>query len=238
MKNVVLITGASQGLGRALALAFANKGYALGLCARTEEPLKAVSKQAEQIGADVVTTVADVTKPDDIDRFVSVVEDRFGHIDVLINNASMFGPGPTLLADYPNDAFEQVLEANIMNPFLVTKRVLPGMLARQKGSIINVTSEVGKYGVAEWGAYSVSKFGVEGLTAIWADELDGSGVTINLVDPGEMDTLMHDIAIPDCDYELADPQDVVDVFLYLATSEDNGERYEAQLFDKKGASVE
>ncbi|MBA2176295.1 SDR family oxidoreductase [Halobacillus locisalis] len=238
MKNVVLITGASQGLGRALALAFAKEGYALGLCARNEEPLRAVVKQVKEIGADVVTTTADVTKPADVDRFVSIVEDRFGKIDVLINNASTFGPGPTLLADYPNDAFQGVLEANIMNPFLVTKRALPGMLARQTGSIINVTSEVGKYGVAEWGAYSVSKFGVEGLTAIWADELEGTGVTINLVDPGEMDTTMHDIAIPDCDYELSDPEDVVDVFLYLAMSEGNGERYEAQVFDRKGASVE
>lgn len=236
-KKVAVITGASQGLGRALALAFAKEGYALGICARGEEKLKNVAQEAEDVGAEVATVQADVTDPSDVDRFISIIEDRFGQIDVLINNASMFGPGPTLLADYPAEEFKDVVETNIMNPFLVTKRVLPGMLTRNHGSIINVTSEVGKYGVAEWGAYSVSKFGVEGLSAIWADELQGSGVRVNTVDPGEMDTVMHDIAIPDCDYELADPKDVVDVFLYLARSEDNGERYEAQSFDAKGASI-
>ncbi|WP_079479174.1 SDR family NAD(P)-dependent oxidoreductase [Halobacillus salinus] len=236
-RRVAIITGASKGLGRALALAFAKEGYALGICARGEEKLEDVASELEELGGEVVAVRADVTESSDVERFVSIVEDRFGRIDVLINNASKFGPGPTLLADYPTDAFRDVIETNIMNPFLVTKRVLPGMLAQKQGSIINVTSEVGKYGVAEWGAYSVSKFGVEGLSAIWADEHEGSGVRVNVVDPGEMDTVMHDTALPDCDYELADPADVVDVFLYLATSKDNGERFEAQSFDAKGAFV-
>ncbi|TGB03824.1 SDR family NAD(P)-dependent oxidoreductase [Halobacillus salinus] len=236
-RRVAIITGASKGLGRALALSFAKEGYALGICARGEEKLEDAASELEELGGEVVAVRADVTESSDVERFVSIVEDRFGGIDVLINNASKFGPGPTLLADYPTDAFRDVIETNIMNPFLVTKRVLPGMLAQKQGSIINVTSEVGKYGVAEWGAYSVSKFGVEGLSAIWADELEGSGVRVNVVDPGEMDTVMHETALPDCDYELADPADVVDVFLHLATSKDNGERFEAQSFDAKGASV-
>ncbi|MCA0972045.1 SDR family oxidoreductase [Halobacillus litoralis] len=236
-KKTAVITGASQGLGKALALAFAKEGYALGICARGEERLKDARREVEQLGAEVAAVQADVTDSKDVERFISIVEDRFGRIDVLINNASTFGPGPTLLADYPAEEFRDVIETNIMNPFLVTKRVLPGMLTRGDGSIINVSSEVGKYGVAEWGAYSVSKFGVEGLSAIWADELEGTGVRINTVDPGEMDTVMHDIALPDCDYELAQPEDVTGVFLHLAASDDNGERYEAQTFDVKGASV-
>ncbi|KHE69862.1 SDR family NAD(P)-dependent oxidoreductase [Halobacillus sp. BBL2006] len=237
-RKVAIITGASKGLGKALTLAFAKKGFDLGICSREKSGLEKVLKQAESLGANVVSVQADASKPADVDRFISVIESSFGRIDVVINNASTFGPGPTLLGDYPSDQFEEVIRKNTSIPFLVTKRALPGMLVRQKGSIINVTSEVGKVGIEGWGAYSVSKFGVEGLTAIWADELKDTGVTINLVDPGEMNTRMHDIAIPDCDYELAVPEDVVDAFLYLASSEAehiNGQRFEAQSFEKGGS---
>lgn len=238
--NVIVITGASKGLGRALTLAFAKEGADLGICARGKEELLKVKQEAENLGANVVAVSADISKQEDVERFVSVVEAQFGTIDTLINNASIFGPGPTLLADYPLHQFEEVIRVNISNPFLVTKRVLPGMLAKKKGSIINITSEAGNTGFGEWGAYSISKFGVEGMTQIWADELAESGVRINMVDPGEMDTEMHDIAVPGCDYELADPASIVDVFLYLASEHSqhvNGERIEAQKFVKESRDV-
>ncbi|MFT4413988.1 SDR family NAD(P)-dependent oxidoreductase [Fredinandcohnia humi] len=235
MKNnqVVMITGASKGLGRALALAFAKTGAKLAICARGEELLLKVKKEIEDLGAEVIATQADVANERDVDRFVSIVENEFGRIDVLINNASIFGPGPSLLLDYPKDEFSQVLFVNVMNPFMLIKRVLPGMLERKYGSVINVTSEAGRTGFAEWGAYGISKFAVEGLTQTWADELQGTGVRVNMVDPGEMDTDMHDKAVPDCDYDLANPNDVVDVFLYLASEQAksvNGQRFEAQVF--------
>ncbi|MFD1019167.1 SDR family NAD(P)-dependent oxidoreductase [Thalassobacillus hwangdonensis] len=233
MKNkVVVITGASKGLGKALALRFAEQGARLGICARDHEELEKVKAEAISRGAEVVAVTADVSNPKDVDRFISVVEDAFGKVDVLINNASIFGPGPKLLADYPADTFEEVIRVNSSNPFFVTKRVLPGMLAAKQGSIINLTSEAGKTGFGEWGAYSVSKFALEGLTQIWADELEETGVRINMVDPGEMDTEMHDIAVPDCDYDLADPNTILDVFLHLASDQSNehGQRFEAQSF--------
>ncbi|WP_066173960.1 SDR family oxidoreductase [Bacillus marinisedimentorum] len=230
--KTVMITGASKGLGRALALAFARQRVKLALCSRNEENLQQVKDEAEKFGAEVVAVAADVSKPWDVDRFVSIAEAAFGKIDVLINNASIFGPGPTLLADYQPEVFSEVMNVNVMNPFLVTKRVLPGMLARKEGSIINLTSEAGKTGFGEWGAYGVSKFAVEGLTQTWADELEGTGVRMNMVDPGEMDTDMHEQAVPGCDYELADPKDCTGVFLYLASAEAyevNGRRFEAQV---------
>lgn len=230
---VVVITGASKGLGKALTLDFAKRGAKLGICARGEKALLETKNEAEALGAEVIAVSADVSNPNDVERFISVVEDRFGRIDTLINSASKFGPGPCLLADYPLQQFEEVIRVNISNPFLVTKRVLPGMLAHKSGSIINVTSEAGNTGFGEWGAYGVSKFGVEGLTQIWADELDGSGVRMNMVDPGEMNTDMHDTAVPDCDYELADPTERVDVFVYLSSDDSahvNGHRLEAASF--------
>lgn len=233
MKNkVVMITGASKGLGRALTIAFAKEGAKLAICARTESELLIVKQAAESLGADVLAVTADVSHSRDVDRFVSITEDAYGQIDVLINNASMLGPSPMpLLLDYPEEDFAEVLRVNAVSTFLVTKRVCLGMLERNQGSIINVTSEAGHIGYAGWGAYGVSKFAVEGITQTWADELSETGIRINMVDPGEMDTDMHRLAVPDCDYPLAKPEEVVDIFLYLASERAkgiNGKRFTAQ----------
>lgn len=233
MKNkVVMITGASKGLGKALTLAFAKGGAMLAICARTEENLLKVKQEAENIGATVLAVTADVSKSRDVERFVALTEETYGRIDILINNASMLGPSPMpLLLDYPEEDFMEVLRVNALSPFLVTRRVVVGMLQRNEGSIINVTSEAGHTGYAGWGAYGVSKFAVEGLTETWADELSETNVRVNMVDPGEMDTEMHQLAVPDCDYPLAKPEDVVDIFLYLASDQAkgiNGKRFSAQ----------
>ncbi|TCJ03130.1 SDR family oxidoreductase [Cytobacillus praedii] len=232
-KPVVMITGASKGLGKALTLALAREGVRLAICARGEMMLRKVEKEVLALGAEVIAVQADVSDIRDINRFVSIVEEGFGCVDVLINNASIFGPGPALLSDYPEHDFAEVLKVNVMNPFLVTKRVLPGMLIRNKGRIFNLTSEAGKTGFAEWGAYGISKFAVEGLTQTWADELQDTGVSISMVDPGEMDTEMHRVAVPECDYELGDPNEVSKVFVTLALDETidlNGKRFEAQSY--------
>ena len=233
MKNkVVMITGASRGLGRALTLAFAKEGARLSICARSEEGLLTVKKEAEALGAEVLAIAADVANSRDVERFVATTEKAYGHIDVLINNASILGPSPMpMLLDYPEEDFIDVMRINVSSTFLVTRRVIPGMLERNEGSIINVTSEAGNTGYAGWGAYGISKFAVEGLTETWADELSHTNIRVNMVDPGEMDTDMHKLAVPDCDYSLAKPEDVVDIFLYLASAKSesiNGQRFEAQ----------
>lgn len=233
MKNkVVMITGASRGLGRALTLAFAKEGAKLAICARSEEALLLVKKEAETFGVEVLAINADVSNSRDVERFIATTESAYGQIDVLINNASVLGPSPMpMLLDYPEEDFAEVLRVNVVSTFLVTRRVIPGMLERNNGSIINVTSEAGNTGYAGWGAYGISKFAIEGLTETWADELSKTNVRVNMVDPGEMDTEMHRLAVPDCDYPLAPPEDVVDIFLYLASDKSegmNGQRFEAQ----------
>ncbi|WML60221.1 SDR family oxidoreductase [Neobacillus sp. PS2-9] len=234
-KPVVMITGASKGLGRELTLAFAQKGAYLAICARGEKNLQEVKKEAEGKGASCVLAVTgDVSKSRDVERFVAMTEELYGKVDVLINNASILGPSPMpLLLDYPEEDFVEVLKVNAVSPFLVTRRILPGMILNNKGSIINVTSEAGNTGYAGWGAYGISKFALEGLTETWADELKETGVRVNMVDPGEMDTEMHQLAVPDCDYELANPKDVINIFLYLASDSSkhiNGQRFQAQEF--------
>lgn len=230
---VVMITGASKGLGSELTFAFAQKGAKLAICARGEEILQEVKRKAEKLGASQVLAVkADVANSRDVERFVAMTEELYGKVDVLINNASILGPNPMpLLLDYPEEDFMDVLKVNAVSPFLVTKRILPGMILRDKGSIINVTSEAGFTGFAGWGAYGISKFALEGLTETWADELNETSIRVNMVDPGEMDTEMHRLAVPDCDYMLAEPKDVVDVFLYLASDSSKhvtGQRFKAQ----------
>jgi NAD(P)-dependent dehydrogenase (short-subunit alcohol dehydrogenase family) len=240
MEKVILITGASKGLGRAVALAFAENGCKLAICARNEETLRKVEEEARALGAPEVLAIrADVSVPRDAERLVAVAEKHFGRIDVLINNASVLGPSPMpMLLDYPEEDFVEVMKVNAVGPFLVTRRVIPGMMKRGTGVILNVTSEAGNVGYAGWGAYGVSKFALEGLTETWADELADTGIRVIMIDPGEMDTEMHALAVPDCDYELADPQEVAQVFVYLASDEAadvHGQRIEAlEFLSKRG----
>src|SRR5215470_5276095 len=234
-KNV-LITGASQGLGREMALRFAREGAAgLSLVARHVDELNRVRDQVRKITPkiEIVLIEADVSKPRDIERIVASTLAQFkGHLDVLVNNASTIGPSPMPnLLDYPVEDFRNVLDTNLIGPFLLIKSALPAMI-EGGGSIINVTSDAGQVGYPGWGAYGISKFGLEGMSQTWAAELAGSGVRVNWVDPGAMNTAMHRAAEPDEDpHAWADPAEVTEVFLYLASdaSRDvHGQRFQAQ----------
>lgn len=235
--KTVLITGVSKGLGRAIALAYAREGARLSICARGSEALEKVAREARDLGAEVIAISGDVSNPGHIERIVSLTEKHYGEIDILVNNASILGPSPMpYLSDYPADDFLEVLRINTYGPFLMTQRVMSGMLHKGEGSVINITSEAGSVGYPGWGAYGVSKFGLEGLTEIWAAELDDTNIRVNMVDPGEMNTEMHALAIPDADpSDFPRPEEITDVFVYLASDESravNGQRFEAQHFQK------
>jgi len=157
--------------------------------------------------------------------------ERFGRVDVLVNNASILGPRQEL-ADYPIGAWEEVLRINLTGIFLITRAVLPGMIARHAGSIINVTSGVGRRGKARWGAYAVSKAGLEGFTQVLSDEVREAGIRVNSVNPAATRTRMRAAAYPAEDPQtLPTPEQVVPLFLYLASdaSEDvTGQSLEAR----------
>jgi NAD(P)-dependent dehydrogenase (short-subunit alcohol dehydrogenase family) len=232
----ILITGASQGLGREMALRFAREGAAgLSLVARHVDELNNVRDRVRKIAPkiDVVVIEADVSKPRDIERIVASTLAQFkGHLDVLVNNASTIGPSPMPnLLDYPVEDFRNVLDTNLIGPFLLIKGALPAMI-EDGGSIINVTSDAGQVGYPGWGAYSISKFGLEGMSQTWASELKETDVRVNWVDPGSMNTAMHRAAEPEEDpSEWADPADVTDVFVFLASDESKsvtGKRFQAQ----------
>ncbi|MGB8645382.1 MAG: SDR family oxidoreductase [Anaerolineae bacterium] len=236
--RVVLITGASRGLGRALALAFARQGAQLILNSRpaSAPALAETQAQAARLGAPVVAVAADVSDRADVERLVAEGLARFGRVDVLINNASALGPTPMpYLTDYPIEDFEQVLRTNVEAPFLLTRALIGQMLARNRGAIINVSSDAGVVGYPGWGAYGVSKAALDHLTRTWAAELAGTQVCINSVDPGSMDTEMHRAAEPGEDpAQWARPEQVTEVFIYLASEKAagiSGQRFEAQAFD-------
>ncbi len=231
--KVTLVTGASQGLGRALALAFAREGARVVVNARSEESIRPVAEEVEGAGAEVLAVAADVSKVSDVERLVGEAVGRFGRIDVLVNNAGLLGPRVTI-EEYPEDEWRRVMDANLTGPFLVSKAAI-GYIG-EGGSIINVVSGVSVEGRAEWGAYSVSKFGVEGLTQILAAELAERGVRANAVDPGGMRTDMRAAAYPEEDPQTRiTPEENTAVFLYLASDESRdvtGKRFKAQEFGR------
>jgi NAD(P)-dependent dehydrogenase (short-subunit alcohol dehydrogenase family) len=231
--KVTLITGASQGLGRALALAFAREGARVVVNARSEESVGPVAREVEDTGAEVLAVAADVSKGADAERLVDETANQFGSIDVLVNNAGLLGPR-VVIEEYPEDEWRRVIDANLTGPFLVSRAAIPHLSAG--GSIINVVSGVSVEGRAEWGAYSVSKFGVEGLTQILAAELKQSGVRVNAVDPGGMRTDMRAAAYPEEDPQTRiPPEENTAVFLYLASDESKdvtGGRFKAQEFKR------
>ena len=232
----IVITGASRGLGQALAVAFARAGAdRLALVARDEESLGETRRHVADVNPETVVRLvaADLSRPADVERAAAVVLEAFGgRLDVLVNNASQLGPAPMpFLLDYPAEDFRQVVATNLEAPFLLIQRLLPA-LVEAEGSIINVTSDAGLVGYPGWGAYGISKFGLEGLSQTWAAELEGSPVRMNWVDPGNMNTAMHRAAEPDEDpSQWADPADVIGVFLHLASDESrhvHGRRFRAQ----------
>ena len=229
-EKVALVTGASRGLGRALALAFAREGARLAICARGSADLEATAEACRKLGAEVLAVRADVASPTDRERLVTLTLDRFGRVDILVNNASTLGPTPLpLLADTDPAAFEEVIRVNLTAPFLLARALVGGMLLRGSGLIVNVSSDAAVNGYPGWGAYSAAKAGLDGLSRVWAAELAGFGVTVVSVDPGDMDTEMHRAALPDDDpAALGRPEDVAEAFVRLARGEPAAPRLEAR----------
>lgn len=227
--ETVFITGASRGLGRALAHAFADAGARLVLCARGEEDLARV---ADELRAEAVVEwgAVDITHPGEVAELVARATGRLGPIRTLINNASVLGPRVPI-RNQSVEEWRRVMDVNLTGTLIPTLAVLPGMRAAGHGSIINVSSGVGNIARARWGAYAVSKWGVEALSKNLALEEKEAGVRVNIVDPGRLRTEMRREAYPDEDpMKPAPPEDATGIFLWLAgpDAEDvTGERFHA-----------
>ncbi|MEZ4451548.1 MAG: SDR family oxidoreductase [Nannocystaceae bacterium] len=195
-----LVTGASRGLGRALALALADAGARLVLVAREAAPLQAVVREVRARGGEAHAVVADVGDKAAIHAIAGQAAALVGPIDLLIHNASTLGPTPLrLLLDTECEDLEAVLAVNLVGPFRLTKAIAGSMALRGQGLVITISSDAAVEAYPEWGAYSISKAALDHLARIWAAELAEAGVDFLAIDPGEMDTKMHADAIPDAD---------------------------------------
>ncbi|CUU03370.1 NAD(P)-dependent dehydrogenase, short-chain alcohol dehydrogenase family [Candidatus Thermokryptus mobilis] len=230
--KVAVITGASRGLGKALAVAFASEGALISICSKSNN-IFYIADQIKSSCSRCHVGKVDVSDYNAIKEFIEEVYNRFGRIDILVNNAAILGIR-TSIVDYPIEEWKRVIDVNLNGVFYVTREALRYMIPQRSGSIIMVSSSVGRTGRAKWGAYSVSKFGVEGLMQILADELKEFGIRVNSVNPGPIATEMRRQAYPDEDpTKLKRPEDIVDVFIYLASDESKditGMQFDAQNF--------
>jgi NAD(P)-dependent dehydrogenase (short-subunit alcohol dehydrogenase family) len=192
--QVAVITGASRGLGLEVARQFARRGARLVIAARGRQELEAAASELVQ-QTDVAAVPVDVSE--DAETLIAAAHNRFGRVDVLVNNASELGPSPMpSLEQYHWRDLERVLRVNVLAPLHLAQLVLPGMRVRGDGVIINVTSDAGVEAYPGWGGYGASKAALEHLSRTLAAELEDTGVRVYVVDPGDMNTVMHQLAEP------------------------------------------
>lgn len=214
----ILITGGSKGIGKGLAKVFLHQGAKVIICARDEIILKDTRNELKQHGR-IYSFPANITRLKDIDDLQRFISKNFYHLDVLVNNASILGVRSKII-DYPEDIWDSVININLNAQFYVIKTMLPLLMKSNNASIINVSSSVGRKGKAEWGAYAASKFGLEGLTQVLADELKDTRIRINSVNPGGTRTEMRANAYPDEDpMSIPSPEEISPIFVYLASDE-------------------
>lgn len=227
-----LITGASRGLGRALAEQLAAAGARVVLVARSEADLAEVVTAIRSSGGEAHALVYDVSRKEDVYPLAGAAAALVGPIDLLIHNASSLGPTPLrLLLDTECEALSAVLETNLVGPFRLSRAIGGSMALRKTGTIVHISSDASVNAYERWGAYSVSKAALDHLSRLWAVELAERGVRVLSVDPGEMDTEMHRQALPDADpASLARPEHVAlrIVELLRDSGVPSGSRVEAQ----------
>ncbi len=187
--RAAIVTGATSGIGLAIARTLAAD-HRVFICARTDEAVAGTVKDLQNDGLDVNGAACDVRSREQVGVFVKAAVDRYGPIEVLVNNAGRSGGGVT--ADIPDELWFDVIDTNLNSVFLMTREVLTtgGMRGRDRGRIINIASTAGKQGVVLGAPYSASKHGVVGFTKALGNELAPTGITVNAICPGYVETPM------------------------------------------------
>ncbi|MDQ2794205.1 MAG: 3-ketoacyl-ACP reductase [Bacteroidota bacterium] len=184
--KVALVTGAGKGIGRAVALALAAEGVHVGLLARTDSDLQALATEIKAAGGTVATVVADVADRAAVEAAATKIHDELGPIDILINNAGI-GSFAKFLEMEP-EQWEHIIQVNLMGTYYVTRAVLPVMIARQTGDIINISSTSGLRASAGSSAYSASKFAIMGLTEALMQEVRKHNIRVSALTPSTVAT--------------------------------------------------
>lgn len=227
IEKTALVTGASRGIGRAIALALAAKGFAVALnYAGSHDAAEAVKKEIEAAAGKAFTVQGDVSKSEDVDRVFKAVKDEFGGLDVLVNNAGI--NRDALLIRMKESNWDDVIATDLKSDFLTTKAAAAMMMRKRKGSIINISSVVGIMGNIGQANYAAAKAGVIGLTKACAKEMAARNIRVNAVAPGFIETAMTD-GIPEKIREgmissipmgrMGQPEDVAKAVCFLASDD-------------------
>ena len=227
IEKTALVTGASRGIGRAIALALASKGFAVALnYAGSHDAAEAVMKEIEDAGGKAFTVQGDVSKSEEVDRIFKTVKDEFGGLDVLVNNAGI--NRDALLIRMKESNWDDVIATDLKSDFLTTKAAAAMMMRKRKGSIINISSVVGIMGNIGQANYAAAKAGVIGLTKACAKEMAARNIRVNAVAPGFIETAMTD-GIPEKIREgmiasipmgrMGQPEDIARAVCFLASDD-------------------
>lgn len=227
IEKTALVTGASRGIGRAIALALASKGFAVALnYAGSHDAAEAVKKEIEDAGGKAFNVQGDVSKSEDVDRIFKTVKDEFGGLDVLVNNAGI--NRDALLIRMKESNWDDVIATDLKSDFLTTKAAAAMMMRKRKGSIINISSVVGIMGNIGQANYAAAKAGVIGLTKACAKEMAARNIRVNAVAPGFIETAMTD-GIPEKIREgmiasipmgrMGQPEDIARAVCFLASDD-------------------
>jgi NAD(P)-dependent dehydrogenase (short-subunit alcohol dehydrogenase family) len=205
MQKNIVISGGSSGLGKALAIQYYEAGARVAIIARHADRIEEMLQEFPGM----IGLVADISKKESIHPLAGELHTKLGEVDILFNVASTLGPVPLrLLIDTDCEDFEDVLQTNLLGPFRFTKALLPSMLLREQGVIVNISSDAAVQAYPHWGAYGVSKAALDHLTRIFQAELESQGLRCYAIDPGDMRTPLHFAAVPDADpAKLRDPFD-------------------------------
>jgi 3-oxoacyl-[acyl-carrier protein] reductase len=211
VNKIALITGGGRGIGKAIALAYACEGAKLAICARTASEIEETAGVIRAQGAACQGWVCDVSLEDSVADLWAKVKNEFGKLDILINNAGVM-TRPVPVAEVEVKKWDYAIAVNLRGTFLVTRAVLPLMMRQKSGSIINVSSMIGRGAYANFAAYAASKWGIEGLTQTLAAEVRSYNIRVNSVDPGYVATKLTG-------YRGGKPESVTEVFVFLGSDD-------------------
>lgn len=222
--KIAVVTGGSRGIGRAIATALAREGAALTVSARDHVLLEKIAAELESSGAQVLTVKTDVTQASGVEQMIEACLERFGQIDILINNAGI--TRDNLLLRMKDDEWETVVSTNLKGVFHCTRAVLRPMIKQRGGRIINLSSVVGIMGNPGQANYAAAKAGIIGLTKATAREVASRGITVNAIAPGFIETDMTHALDPELQERLrlqiplgrfGRPEEVADLVVFLAS---------------------
>lgn len=224
--RVILVTGATRGIGRAVAADLARHGATVLLHGRNEKALQALYEELRAFGPEPAVAQLDLERAQgpEYQHLIDEIDSRYGRLDGLLHNAGLLGERSPI-EHYDIGIWQRVMHVNVNTAFILTRCMLPLLHQSKDASLLFTTSGVGHKGRAYWGAYAVSKFAIEGLTQVLADELEKTSVRVNCINPGPTRTRMRAQAYPAEDPAmLRAPEDITKPYLYLLGPDGKGVR--------------